>query len=128
MSTVKGKLMPLGSKVLASDMNFGEQRTLGGIVILGDDGRDHGVHPRWCRVFAKGPDNTEEYQVGDWLLVEHGRWTRGIQYQEDDSVEPITIRMIDIDGIIMWDHEPPQGAMLTHLDTSLPTPNEEYRI
>jgi co-chaperonin GroES (HSP10) len=128
MSTVKGKLIPLGDKVLASDMNFGEQRTLGGIVILGDDGRDHGVHPRWCRVFAKGPDNKEEYQVGDWLLVEHGRWTRGIKYQPEGADEPIILRMIDVNGIIMWDDTAPEGAMLTHLDTSLPTPVEEYRI
>ena len=26
---------------------------------------------------AKGKDNNDEYEVGDWIPVEHGRWSRG---------------------------------------------------
>jgi co-chaperonin GroES (HSP10) len=109
---VTGNIKPLGKKVMVSDMNFGEQRTSGGLVILGDDGKDHGVHPRWGRVLAKGPDNIDEYNIGDWVLVEHGRWTRGIKYQVDDG-EEITIRMIDHEAVMMWSDEEPNAAILS---------------
>jgi co-chaperonin GroES (HSP10) len=109
---VRGNIKPLGKKVMVSEMNFGEQRTLGGLIIPGDDGRDFGVHPRWGRVLAKGPDNVDEYSVGDWVLVEHGRWTRGIKYVPEDQEEEITIRMIDHEAVMMWSDEEPKSAVL----------------
>lgn len=109
---VKGTIKPLGKKVMVSEMNFGEQRTSGGLVVLGDDGKDHGVHPRWGKVLAKGPDNNDEYEVGHWVLVEHGRWTRGIKYQPDDG-EEVTIRMIDHEAVMMWSDEEPKSAILS---------------
>jgi len=50
MSVIKGKLRPLRNTVLVSDMGFEEQTTASGIVIQSDDGKSHGVKPRWARV------------------------------------------------------------------------------
>jgi co-chaperonin GroES (HSP10) len=127
MSTVKGKLKPLKDKVIVHNMEFGEQRTRFGLVIPGDDGKVTGVHPRWGQVFAKGPDNDDPYNVGDWVLVEHGRWTRGIDYQEDDKNEPIKIRMVETKSIMMWSETKPSDAQMGAA-IDLPTPVEEYRI
>jgi co-chaperonin GroES (HSP10) len=41
--------------VLVSDMDMGEQTTAAGIVIQSDDGKSHGVKPRWARVYKVGP-------------------------------------------------------------------------
>ena len=64
-------------------MYFGEQRTAGGLITSNsDDGKVHGI-PRWGKVFSKGPRNKDDYNEGDWILIEHGL-TRGMQVQFDD--------------------------------------------
>ena len=60
-------ITPIHDRVLVTDMEFGEQKTAGGIIIPGDDGQARGIHPRWCRVLAKGHENNEDYEVGDWI-------------------------------------------------------------
>lgn len=126
MNVVKGKLVPLRDRVIVHNMHFGEQRSSGGIVILGDDGKDRGIYPRWGQVFAKGPENKEEFQVGDWILVEHGRWTRGISYDNGD-IEPTVIRMVDNNCILMWAKEKPTDAVVAKT-INVPIANEAYRI
>ena len=53
--------------------------------INSDDGKVHGIRPRWGKVFSKGPRNKDDYNEGDWILIEHGRWTRGMQVEFDDQ-------------------------------------------
>jgi co-chaperonin GroES (HSP10) len=111
---VKGTIKPLHDKVLVVDMNFGEQRSAGGIVMLGDDGKDHGIHPRWAKVYAVGPEHKEDYNVGDWVLVEHGRWSRGIEV--DDNGDKITIRLIDTNCVMLWDTHQPDTTVFGFID------------
>lgn len=109
MSKVKlSQLRPVQSHILVSDMNFGEQKTAGGIILKSDDGKSEGVKPRWCRVRAVGKDQTN-VKIGDWVLVEHGRWTRGLEVL-DDNGEVVTIRRVDENGIMMSADERPAGA------------------
>lgn len=103
---VSGKLRPLHDKVMVTDMNFGEGRTKSGIVLTSDDGKSSGLHPRWCRVLFVGDEQTE-IKVGQWLLMQHGRWTRGIKYEQEDGVE-ITIHMIDLEGVLLVSDEKPE--------------------
>ena len=122
VNAVKGKITPLGDKVFVNNMNFGEQVTTGGIVLMSDDAKDHGIHPRWAQVWAVGKDHAEEFSVGDWILIEHGRWTRGIPYEYEDGTET-TIRMVENKSIIMWDTEQPKDAIIGHLDGGGPPPS-----
>lgn len=109
MSKVKlHQIKPVQSHILVRDMNFGEQKTAGGIVLRSDDGKSEGVKPRWCRVFAIGPEQTT-IKVGAWVLVEHGRWTRGLEVEDDDG-NKVTIHRVDENGIMMWSDERPEGA------------------
>jgi co-chaperonin GroES (HSP10) len=103
--TVKGKLRPLHDKVLVTDMNFGEGKTRSGIILTSDDGKSSGLHPRWCRVFCVG-DEQRDVKEGQWLLMQHGRWSRGIKY-ELETGEEIIIRMIDLEGILLVSDEKP---------------------
>jgi len=109
-NTVKGNLKPIKDKVIVSDMHFGEQKTASGIIIRDDDGTAHGVHPRWGRVWAKGPTNEEEYEVGDWILIEHGRWTHGIKLETDAG--DITVRMVDNKDILMASKDKPNDVII----------------
>ena len=126
MSKVVGTIKPIRDKILIHNMHFGEQKSSGGIVILGDDGKDRGIYPRWGQIFAKGPENKEPFDVGNWILVEHGRWTRGITYELENG-EETTIRMVDNNCILMWSLEEPSGVQIGDAITP-PTINEAYRL
>ena len=110
INPLKGTLTPIKKNVIVSDMYFGEQKTRGGLIITSDDGTTRGIYPRWARVHAKGPDNTDEYQVGDWVLVEHGRWTRSVEI--DEGAGEKELRMIDVDAILMWSDSKPDDVFI----------------
>lgn len=101
-------LKAIRDHVIASDMDFGEQKTAGGIIIMSDDGKSLGVKPRWARVYSVGPEQ-KDIAVGEWILVEHGRWTRGFDAEDDDGTK-ITLRKIDTDAILLASDEKPGDA------------------
>lgn len=101
---VTGKLIPIRDNVLVTDMEFGE-RKLGMFVLPSDDGKSEGVRHRWGRVWAIGPEQ-KDVKVGEWILLEHGRWTRGVTVVEEDGSE-IIIRRADINAILMVSEESP---------------------
>lgn len=107
---IKGKLSPIGNRVLVSDMHFGEQLTRGGLILTDDNGSTRGIYPRWGKVHSKGPENTDDYSVGDWILVEHGRWTRGIDIDEGTGEK--TLRMVEAESILGWSKEKPEDAVI----------------
>jgi co-chaperonin GroES (HSP10) len=107
---VKGNLRPLRDKVFISDMNFGTSVTKSGIVLPSDDGKSSGLHPRWGKVLFVGNEQ-KDVKPGQWILIQHGRWTRAISY-ETDSGEEIKIHMVDNEGILgVQDEAPDEDAM-----------------
>lgn len=117
MSKVYGKLVPIRDGVIVTDMNFGEQQTASGIVIKSDDGKSEGVRPRWGRVYAVGKEQ-KDVKVGDWILIEHGRWTRGATVVQEDGTE-IIVRRVEVKSIIGWSDEAPAGIELGELSSSV---------
>ena len=109
MNVVKGKITPLRDNVLVADMSFDEQKTASGIVIRSDDGKSEGVKPRWARVWAVGPKQ-EDIKVGEWIYVEHGRWTRGIRI-EDENGDEMIIRMVETKSIMLQADEKPEDLL-----------------
>lgn len=107
--TIRGKLRPLGNKVLVSNMNFGEEKTQGGIILQSDDGKGSGIHPRWAQVYAVGPQQTD-VSVGQWILIEHGRWSRGTKHEKENG-DIVEIRLADTEAILLIADERPQDAM-----------------
>jgi co-chaperonin GroES (HSP10) len=103
---IKG-IKPLKDYILVTEMSF-EQRTLNsGIILLSDDGKTDGIRPRWARVFAVGPEQ-KEIKIGQWVLVEHGRWTRGSLVEIDGSEH--TIRRVDSSAILLVSDDQPSGV------------------
>jgi co-chaperonin GroES (HSP10) len=120
MNVVKGKLRPLHDNVLVTDMSFEEQTTASGIVIQSDDGKAHGIKPRWARVWAVGPAQTD-VQVGEWICIEHGRWTRGVKV-DDNGVE-IIIRRVEPVSIMIKADEKPNDLYIGEEFNSSPSSN-----
>ena len=103
------KIRALHDDVIVKDIDFGEMVTAGGIVIQSDDGKSHGVKPRWARVWAIGPEQVE-VKLGEWIYIEHGRWTRGIKVEENG--EDIVIRRVDTDAILLQAEEKPNDVYM----------------
>lgn len=116
MRAQASKLRPIQAHILVRDMNFGEQYSSGGIYIPSDDGKSEGVKPRWAKVYAIGPDQ-QDVEVGQWILVEHGRWTRGLIVEEDDGTE-FNIWRVDPTGILMVSEERPTGPEFGEFTTA----------
>lgn len=89
--------------VLVTDMNFKEKITHSGIIIPNSDGKLEGVHARWGRVYAVGKEQ-QDVKPGQYVLVKHGRWTRGVDIEEGDEVK--TLRRVDHADILMVSDEP----------------------
>ena len=102
---IKGNIRAIQDRVIVKNMYFGEQTTKGGIILGSDDGKTRGIYPRWGQVHSKGPLNKDPYEVGDWILVEHGRWTRGVNIDNDG--DEFEMRMVDTDNILAWSEEKP---------------------
>jgi hypothetical protein len=91
-------LKVLRDNVLVSDMEFTGRQLSSGIILMNDNGKSEGIRPRWGQVYAVGPDQTDVH-VGQWICVAHGRWTRGLEI-EDNTGEK-TIRKIDPKDILL---------------------------
>jgi co-chaperonin GroES (HSP10) len=108
MSKITGTLKPLKDKVFVTDINFDEEVTSGGIVLKSDNGKGEGVKPRWGRVWAIGPEQ-QDIEVGQWILMEHARWTREFQHEADDGT--ITkLHMADLNAIMLVADEKPHSV------------------
>lgn len=100
----KNNFIAINKDVIVHDMAFDERITRGGLILLNDNGKGTGIRPRWGKVYAVGPDQ-KNVNVGDWICVAHGRWTRGIEIEDEHGMK--TIRKIDPNDILLVsDHEP----------------------
>jgi len=106
---VKGTLKPLRDLVFIKGMEFDIQTTVAGLVIPKDDGKVTGIRPRWGQVWAIGPEQ-REISVGEWVLVEHGRWTRTVEVEQDDGTV-LEVRMVDNNAIMAVSETLPEGTV-----------------
>jgi len=97
------ELLPIKDHVIVESMDFSERITNGGIIIPSDDKKSEGIRPRWGKVCAVGPEQST-VKIGDWVLVDHGRWTRGIKVQINN--EEKVIRRVDPKDIMIVSDEP----------------------
>ena len=103
---IDGEIKPLRNSIIVTDMTFEGRQLASGIVLLGDDGKTDGIRPRWARVYAVGPEQ-QDVRVGQWVLVEHGRWSRGLKIVKDG--EEIVIRRADPEAIIFVSNDQPDS-------------------
>jgi co-chaperonin GroES (HSP10) len=105
------QLKPLNDSVIVGEMVFDQRITTGGIVLLNDNGKSTGIRPRWGQVYAVGPEQ-HDVLVGEWVCVAHGRWTRGIDIEDESGKQ--TLRRVDPkDILIQTDEEPKDETFST---------------
>ena len=100
------KLHPLRNHVIVTDMNFGGRTLSSGVILLGDHGQSNGIRPRWAKIYAVGPDQ-QDVKPGQWVLVEHGRWSRGVEVEING--EHMTLRRADPECLMMVSDEEPSA-------------------
>jgi co-chaperonin GroES (HSP10) len=109
------QIKALHNNVIVSDMEFDTRITQSGLILPNDNGTTLGIRPRWGRVYAVGK-NQKDVQVGQWILVAHGRWTRGVDINDGTSDTKRTIRKIDPADILLVsdsEHRPQDDSMST---------------
>lgn len=113
----RSQLKPLNDVVIVGEMVFTERFTSSGIVLPTDNGKSSGIRPRWGQVYAVGPDQ-KDVQVGEWVCVAHGRWTRGIDVEDETGKH--TLRRIDPKDILLSADELPDDLTFSsaiHVET-----------
>lgn len=109
-ATKINSLTVLHDNIIVSDMSFDARITNGGIILPGDDTKLSGIRPRWAKVYAVGPEQ-KSVNVGQYVLIAHGRWTRGIKIEDDEGEK--TIRKVDPNDVLMVSDEPVQDDTLS---------------
>ena len=103
------QVRPLSKDLLVINMDMGEMKTSGGIVVQSDNAKVHGIKPRWGQVYKVGPKQTD-VKEGQWILIEHGRWTRKIKI--DDGEGPKEIQKVEVKSILAVADEKPNDFYL----------------
>ena len=111
ITRIKGdSFRPIKNNVFVTEIEAGPSITHGGILIPDDNMTDRGIRDRWARVYAVGPE-VDDLNVGEWVLVKHGRWTLGI----DLELASETVRV--------WRVEYPESVLVaTDVDPRLRLP------
>lgn len=100
----KEQFKPIKDYVFVTDMNLEDRVTKGGIIIPNDNRKSEGIRPRWCRVYKIGTEYNGEIKENDWILVSHGRWSRGIEIEDENGAK--TIRRVDTNDILLVSDSP----------------------
>lgn len=99
IQVIKGDLTPLPNDVLVTDMEQGDRLTASGLYLLDDTtATTENIKPRWCKVYKVG-ENIVDFIPGQWVLVEHGRWSYGVTF--DVNGEERYIQKIDPKDVLM---------------------------
>lgn len=104
------RIEALSDSVLVADMPFGERFLSSGLVLINDDGKSSGIRPRWAQVYAVGPTH-KDVAIGQWILVSHGRWTRGVKINDGQSEK--IIRKVDPKDILLVSDEAPNDETVS---------------
>jgi hypothetical protein len=99
-------IVALHDHIIVRDMDFSGRKLSSGILLLNDDGKTEGIRPRWAKVYKVGPDQTY-VKPGQWIFLEHGRWSRGMEVEIND--ETFTLRRADPNAIIFVSDTEPEA-------------------
>jgi co-chaperonin GroES (HSP10) len=107
-TVIKGTIEPLKNTILVSDMEIFREKVVRGIIIMDQEAKDAGIRPRWAKVYAVG-SNIEDVKPGEWVLLSHGRWTRGVKIVDPKTQNENVIRMVDNKDILIASSTKPEG-------------------
>ena len=98
--------------IIVSEMHFDERISKGGIILMDDDKKSSGIRPRWAKIYGLGPEVKDpELQIGKYILISHGRWTRGITVETPSGKQ--TLRKVDPNDILLVSDEPMEDETMS---------------
>ena len=105
---VYGDVNPLPNDILVVEMNGGDKVTTGGIIVLDDNGKRRGIHPRWARVYKVGK-NIDYIKPDEYILIDHGHWTYGVDiiFTKDNKEVRHYLHKVDPKGVLLARETPP---------------------
>jgi co-chaperonin GroES (HSP10) len=100
--------------IIVSEMHFDERISKGGIILMDDDKKSSGIRPRWAKIYGLGPEQDDpQLEIGKWILISHGRWTRGIDIEDETGKK--TLRRVDPNDILMISDEQQQDSTMSEM-------------
>lgn len=87
------------------NLEKGEHKTRSGIIVTDDHMTERGIRPRWAQIWQVGSKWTDEFQSGDWVLLEHGNWSHIIELTSENG-DKIEMQIIEDKSIL-------RGALAT---------------
>lgn len=101
-------ITPLHKTVFVKGLDSGVKLSKGGIILMDDNMTERGIRPRWGQVYSVGPE-VDDLKPGEWVLVEHGRWTNAIDIAFPDGDERLW-RIDYPDAILLVSSEDPRDT------------------
>ena len=122
------KLRAIRDNILCTDGDFGDKVTASGLIVQSSIGKAEGIVPRWFRVFEVGSD-IDWIQPGQWVYVEYGRWTEGIEVEDerfDTENNKKKIWKIDPNACLLVSDEAPDNTIVFNTEAVSAVKKELY--
>lgn len=102
--STEGYIRPIKDHVLVNEIEDTGERIVNGIIVLAEEATERGIRPRWAKVSHVGPEQTN-VKPGQWVLISHGRWTRGVKLSDGK-----VYRKIDHNDILLISDTKPKDV------------------
>ena len=109
------KIRAIADHIICTEADFGDHVTDYGLVVKSTAGQSQGIAARWFKVHAIGPKVTMPLSSGQWLLVEHGRWTDAMEVRNDDG-DLESYWRVDPMGCLVVQDEKPESSLYFNSD------------
>lgn len=98
----------IADHMLCINGQFGDSTTESGIVIKSTAGKAEGIGARWFQVHSMGDQCILDVEVGNWVLVEHGRWSEEFKLEDQkfwrvDPMGCVAVRDDEPENVIYYD-------------------------
>ena len=70
-----GFFNPPVDAIYVVNLEKGEFTTESGIIVLDDQMKERGIKPRWAQIWKVGTKWQDDFEKGQWILLEHGNWS-----------------------------------------------------
>lgn len=108
-----GVIIPRRDQLIICNLEKGDLKTAGGLILFDDNMSDRGIRPRWAQVYAVGtevPKFFDHIAAGQYILLKHGHWTHIFDHREPSGrvigLQIVTRKSIE-EGVLGVQNEMP---------------------
>jgi|TARA_B110000483_G_C17977491_1_gene458402 hypothetical protein len=106
------RLRAIRDNILCINGDFDDLVTESGLIVKSTAGKSEGITPRWFEIFELGPEADKELAIGQWVYVAYGRWTEGLECEDERFPEGKTkVWKVDPEGCLAVQDEKPNQTL-----------------